>query len=107
MPLSNLDLKRVYYYVICAIALFILIWGSIDFASSSIGLVNLKGAGTTVTQTQTGSAGSSDKNEQFFDSYYQQKMLSDRFWDSLVRVIISGVVFAYFRFTVNKLERQA
>lgn len=107
MPLSNLDLKRVYYYVVCAIAFFILIWGSIDFVSSSIGLANLKGSETAITQTQVGPAGATDKNEQFFDSYYQKKMLSDRFWDSLVRLLISGIVFTYFRYTVNKLERQA
>ncbi|MFC1571726.1 hypothetical protein ACFL31_04155 [Candidatus Margulisiibacteriota bacterium] len=104
--LSNLDLKRVYYYVICAIAFFILIWGTVDLVSSSIGLINLRGA-TTVSAPQGEAPMPTEKGDQFFDSYYQTRMLYERLWDSLARIIVSGLVFGYCRYTVNKLEKQA
>ncbi|MBU0502481.1 MAG: hypothetical protein ABIH69_03870 [bacterium] len=107
MPLSNLDHKKVYYYVICVMAFFVLMWGMVDLASTSVGLLKIRGSETTMEMPVEENALSPEKSEQLFDTYYQSKMLSDRFWDSLARVIIGGVIFAYCRFTVNKLEAQS
>ncbi|MDD5382492.1 MAG: hypothetical protein PHH60_02425 [Candidatus Margulisbacteria bacterium] len=106
MPLSNLDLKKVYYYVLCVMAFFVLMWGVVDLASSSLGLYTVRGNDQAVSlpADAEGIAPPSDKGEQLFDVYYQKKMLYDRFWDSLARVIIAGAIFAYCRITVNKLE---
>ncbi|MFH1347410.1 MAG: hypothetical protein ABIH22_01840 [Candidatus Margulisiibacteriota bacterium] len=106
MPFSNLDLRRVYYYVICTMAFFILMWGAVDLASSSIGIYNLRGARQTISAPAGEMPIAPEKGEQFFDTYYQGKMLQDRFWDSLARIVVSGIIFAYCRFTVNKLEKQ-
>ena len=107
MPFSNLDLKRVYYYVICVMAFFVLMWGVVDLTSSSIGLYNLRGTEITVSEIEGDIPMAPEKGEQFFDTYYQKKMLSDRFWDSLARIVVGGLIFAYCRFTVNKLEKAA
>ncbi len=107
MSLSNLDLKRIYYYVICAIAFFVLLWGTIDLASSTVGLINIRGADTSFSASNIDSPMVPEKGEQFFDVYYQKKMLYDRFWDSMARILISGLVFAYCRFTVGKMEETA
>ena len=107
MPFSNLDLKRVYYYVICTMAFFVLMWGVVDLASSSIGIYNLRDAKQTISAPAGEVPMTTEKGEQFFDTYYQSKMLQDRFWDSLARILVSGIIFSYCRFTVNKLEKQA
>ncbi|MDI6731436.1 MAG: hypothetical protein QME05_02500, partial [Candidatus Margulisbacteria bacterium] len=49
-----------------------------------------------------------DKNgEQQLDLYYQKKMLGDRLWDSIARVLVSGAIFAYCRLQAKKLEERA
>ena len=106
MTFDNLDLKKVYYYAICVIAFFVLMWGTIDLASSSAGLLNMRGIWPTLSATSEEAPLTSEKGEQFFDIYYQRKMLFDRLLDSLSRVIISGVIFAYCRYRVNKLEKR-
>jgi hypothetical protein len=93
-----MDPKKLYYYTICGIAFFILLWGAIDLVSSGAGLLGWHGGAAGLDPAQV-------KNDQAFDAFYQQKMLLDRLWDSLARVIVAGLVFAYFRFTANKLDK--
>ena len=108
MSITNLDLdhKKLYYYVICVMAFFVLMWGAIDLAGSSIGLITLK-PGATMTNQQMDSEepiAPMEKGDQFFDSFYQKKMLSDRLWDSLARVVVSGLIFVYCRKKIDALE---
>lgn len=105
MTLSNLDHAKIYYYVICVMAFFVLMWGAIDLTSSSIGLINI--AGYAVPQSDSAEITPQEKGDQAFDSYYQKKMLQDRLWDSLARVLISGVIFAYCRLKIRRLEQPA
>lgn len=107
MPFSNLDLRRIYYYVICAMAFFVLMWGIIDLASSSIGLISIRGASSAISAPAGSVPLSTEKGEQFFDAYYQKRMLADRLWDSLARILVSGIIFGYCRYTVAKLEKNA
>jgi len=88
-------------------AFFVLMWGTVDFASSTIGLISLRGADTTMSVPQGEAPMPMEKGEQFFDAYYQSKMLQDRLWDSLARVVIAGMIFAYCRIKVERLEKQA
>ena len=106
MSLNNLDMKKAYYYIICIMAFFVLMWGTVDLISTSVGIyaINKDSAPSFVLPEAEG-ADVAEKNEQFFDAYYQKKMLNDRFWDSLSRMLIAGLIFAYFRFTVNRLEK--
>ena len=105
MAMNNLELKKIYYYVICVMAFFVLMWGVVDLGSSSVGLMNLRGSAPSFSLPSETPMMGPDKGEQFFDAYYQNKMLQDRFWDSLVRIIVAGAIFAYSRFTVNRLEK--
>jgi len=89
-------------------AFFVLMWGSIDLVSSSIGLVNVNMSAANISsQTENVDIIPDGKSDQFFDVYYQKKMLADRFWDSLVRFVISGAIFLYCRKQINKLEAAA
>jgi hypothetical protein len=107
MSLNDLDVKRIYYYAVCVMAFFVLMWGTVDLASSSIGLFSIKGSFSSFTTPAGEAPLASEKGEQFFDAYYQRKMLFDRLWDSVARIVVAGIIFAYFRFTANKLEKQA
>jgi hypothetical protein len=107
MSLNGLDLKKVYYYAICIMAFFVLMWGTVDLVSSSAGLLNIGATAASLVCPPGESGVPSEKGEQLFDSYYQKKMLMDRFWDSLARMLVSGIIFAYCRVTVNKLEKQS
>ena len=100
-----LDLKKAYYYVICIIAFFVLMWGMVDLASSSLGIMNIQGAAITLSPEGEEPGQEAEQGEQFFDAYYQKKMLYDRFLDSLARIFISGLIFSYFRIRVHLLEK--
>ena len=107
MPFSKLDHKKIYYYVICVMAFFVLMWGTVDLVSSSIGLISIRGVSSSLSAPTEEIPLPVEKGEQFFDSYYQKKMLLDRLWDSFARILVSGIIFAYCRYTINKLEKQA
>lgn len=107
MPFGNLDLKKTYYYVIAAMAFFILMWGVIDLASSAAGILIARQDYASIGAPTDAAQDSPEKSEQFFDAFYQKKMLYDRLWDSVARVLVAGAIFAYFRSAANKLENQA
>ena len=95
-----MDFKKAYYYIICLGALFFLFWGLVDLTGSLAGLTLAKGSGVSADQPAPPLAAD---NEQSLDVYYQKKMLYDRLSDSLARIVISGLVFAYCRARVEKL----
>lgn len=88
------DFKKAYYYIICLITFFVLMWGLVDFASTSVNLVS----GRMLTAPQ-----GMDK-EPNLDEYYQRRVTEDRLCDSLARILVSGLIFAYAKFRINKLE---
>ncbi|MBN3033123.1 MAG: hypothetical protein JW873_03415 [Candidatus Saganbacteria bacterium] len=95
-----MNLQRAYYYIICLVALFVLFWGLVDLSGATVGLVMTRGTAFSVNQPAAPFA----DNEQSLDVYYQKKMLYDRLSDSLARIIFAGLVFAYCRGKVTKLE---
>ena len=94
-----MDIKKAYYFLICLGALFFLFWGLVDLTSSTVGLTLARGTGIAVDQSAPPAMGD---NEQSLDVYYQKKMLYDRLSDSLARIVISGLVFAYCRAKADK-----
>jgi hypothetical protein len=93
----NLDLKKVYYYVIALIAFFVLLWGTIDFVSASAGMITGKYVKVPPSVEKNAEPG--------LEEYYQQRVAQDRLFDSLARIMVSGVVFAYSKFKLAKSER--
>ena len=78
----NIDLNKAYYYIICLIAVFILLWGAIDLASAT---------------TSFFFSGTLPSPDQQAEMIYQKRVAQDRIFDSLARIIISGAVFVYCR----------
>lgn len=95
-----MDLKKIYYYVICLAALFVLFWGTVDLISTVVGLTTSKSAGVE----QNLSSPPEGASEQTLDLYYQKKMLYDRLSDSLARIVVAGLVFGFSRMKVSRLE---
>lgn len=82
----NIDLNKLYYYVICLIAAFVLLWGVIDFFSSLLSLSFLNFPLPYPASVDTK-----------IDDLYQEKVLLERVCDSLARVVVSGAVFIFCR----------
>jgi len=93
----GLDLKKIYYYIIALASALILFWGVIDLASASIGLATGKFFAAPSLPDKSSDSG--------LDEYYQRKAAEDRLIDSLSRIIVSGIVFAYVRSKIERLER--
>jgi hypothetical protein len=106
----NIEAKKIYYYVLCSLAFFALMWGGIDFTSSAIGLINVNRPSVGAPSSsgiETASSLPDKSSEQQLDIYYQKKMLGDRLWDSVARIVISGAIFAYCRIQAKKAEEKA
>ena len=97
-----MDLKKAYYYIICLAALLVLAWGVVDLSGSAIGLAVNR---SSTSLEQSSAVVPEKEGEPYLEMFYQKKMLYDRLWDSLVRVVISSVVFAYARVQAARLEK--
>ncbi|MBU0629921.1 MAG: hypothetical protein KKC80_03265 [Candidatus Margulisbacteria bacterium] len=95
-----MDLKKLYYYLLSFVALFILFWGTVDLANTFVGSFYRAPAPATDQTMMPDTI-----NDQGLDLYYQKKMLLDRYSDSLIRIIISGLVFLYAKKRANDLEQ--
>jgi len=95
-----MDLKKLYYYIICLVSLFVFAMGAVDLTSSGIGLFTTRFSASSIEAIPP-----TGESEPGLDLYYQKKMLYDRLSDSLARIIISGLVFVYSRSKVNQLEK--
>lgn len=77
----NLDINKLYYYCICLIAAFVLLWGAIDFVSAGVSYI-------------VPAAPSPDQSN---EEFYQKRVAQDRIFDAIARIVISGAVFVYCR----------
>lgn len=92
----SLDYKKIYYYTICLITFFVLLWGTIDLSSAVASLTILKP--TIIKEIPE------EKISEGLEDAYQQKMLFDRLGDSLARIVIAGIIFAYSRKKIADIE---
>jgi len=93
----SLDLKKLYYYVIALITFFVLLWGVIDFVSAATNLT---------TSKYLPAAPAIEKGaEPGLEDYYQKRVTQDRLFDSLARIVVSGGIFLYAKYQINKLEK--
>lgn len=107
MAFERNETKKVYYYVICAITLFILMWGLVDMTSAALSVTVFKPAGASLEAPGTPQAGPDAKaggDQPYFDEYYQGRMAMDRIGDSLARVIIAGAIFLYSSMKIKGME---
>jgi len=107
MAFERITVKKIYYYVICAITLFILIWGAVDVISSVLSITVFKGPSVGLEAPSAGqSSVGAEKgmSEPFFDEYYQNRMAVDRIGDSVARILVAGAIFIYASLKVKELE---
>jgi len=107
MAFERLTVKKVYYYVVCAVTLFVLMWGTVDVISSILSITIFKSPSVSLeapSGSQSGAEGKGGAAEPFFDEYYQGRMAFDRIGDSVARIIVVGIIFAYAGFRIRELE---
>ena len=108
MSLERMSVKKGYYYVICAITLLMLMWGTMDVASSIISYMVFRPPEVTL-ESPTAPKGMQPEVkgavEPFIDDYYQSRMIFDRLGDSIARILVAGALFAYFSFRLKEMER--
>jgi len=107
MAFERLTVKKVYYYVVCAVTLFVLMWGTVDVISSVLSISIFKAPSVSLeapSGPQSGAEGKGGAAEPFFDEYYQSRMAFDRIGDSVARIIVAGILFSYAGFRIRELE---
>lgn len=108
MAFERFTVKKIYYYVICAITLLVLMWGTVDIISSVLSVTLFKPPSLSLeapSSPKASSAGPEGKMaEPFFEEYYQSRMTFDRIGDSLARIIVAGCIFLYASFRIKELE---
>lgn len=109
MGLEKMSIKKCYYYVICALTFFILMWGAIDVVSSLVSVVVFRppqlAAESPTSSKDAYSSESKGAGEPYIDEYYQNRMIFDRLGDSIARILVSGAIFAYFSFRLKEMEK--
>jgi hypothetical protein len=91
------EVKKIYYYIICLLAVYIFVWGAIDFVSASINLTNLQSPQLEAP---------SEREEAPLEDYYQKRMSQARLFDSLARIGVSLLVFIYSKRKADLLEKE-
>jgi len=108
MAFERLTIKKVYYYVVCLVTLFVLMWGMVDVVSSILSLTVFKSPtiGMEAPMGQQGGAGAAEGQAggPSFDEYYQGRMAVDRIGDSLARILVAAAIFTYAGYRVRELE---
>jgi hypothetical protein len=107
MAFERFTAKKIYYYVICAVTLFVLMWGTVDVISSVLSITIFKPASVSLEipgGPQSAAEGKGGVSEPSFDEYYQGRMALDRVGDSLARIIVAGIIFAYAGYRIRELE---
>ncbi len=112
MAFERWSAKKVYYYVICAVTLLVLMWGAVDVVSSILSLTIFKGpsmsmdipGGPQSTGLSTEGKGGGGDQPAAFDEYYQSRMIFDRMGDSVARILVAGVLFIYAGSRIRDLE---
>lgn len=104
MSFERFSVKKMYYYIVCGITLFILLWGAVDVVSSVLSITVFKGP--TIGLDMPGAQGVEGKADAqpTMDEYYQSRMAMDRIGDSAARLIVAGCVFLYASMKVKELE---
>lgn len=106
MAFERFTIKKIYYYVICALTLFVLLWGAVDVVSSVLSITIFK-APSVGLDTSAGPQGNGAKGAEsapFFEEYYQSRMTFDRIGDSLSRILVAGCIFLYASYKVREIE---
>jgi hypothetical protein len=109
MAFERLTIKKVYYYIICAVTLVVLMWGTVDIVSSMLSLTIFKPPSLGLeapTGPQGGGAGANEGQAAgpSFDEYYQSRMSMDRIGDSIARILVAGIIFGYSGMRIRELE---
>jgi len=105
--LNGKMMKKIYYYIICLFAVFILIWGAIDVVS---GILSLTFA-SPVPQYEPAPEAEAPPGMEgnvagpFLEEYYQRQMVLDRIGDSMARIVVAGLVLAFATWRINLLEK--
>ncbi len=111
MAFERWSAKKVYYYVICGVTLFVLMWGAVDVVSSILSITIFKGPSVSMDIpggpqssgiASEGKGGAAD--QPMFDEYYQSRMIFDRMGDSIARILVAGVLFMYAGSRIRELE---
>lgn len=90
-------IRLIYFYAICLITLLVVLWGIVDTASAFISYSFEK------SSRHFSSIQKSPEIPQI-DDFFQNKMILDRMFDGISRIIIPGCVFLYFSSKIRKEE---
>ena len=107
MAFERMTIKKVYYYVICGVTLFILMWGAVDVVGAALSMTIFKAPSVGMESSagpQTGTDVKGGASEPFFDEYYQSRMTLDRVGDSIARILVAAALFAYASYRIKELE---
>lgn len=107
MAFERFTIKKIYYYVICALTLFVLLWGAVDVISSMLSMSVFKAPAVGLESpsgSQAGGGEGKSGNEPFFEEYYQSRMMFDRVGDSVARILVAGCIFLYASYRVKEIE---
>lgn len=96
--MNNNAIKIIYCYFVCAVSLFVILWGVVDTSTAVISLA---------TQPKMKMSSAIEKSQDYaLDEMFQRKFAYDKLFDGAVRIIIPGLVYLYFSKKIMKSEQK-
>ncbi|MFH1761940.1 MAG: hypothetical protein ABIA63_12650 [bacterium] len=107
MTSHMVPLEKIYYYLICLLTFFVLMWGAIDMVNvvSNFLLATSSPFSYQGTGIVPGDESASPEGSESFERFYQRKILFERTLDSFARILVAGAIFAYSRRKLIKIEK--
>ena len=104
--LNGKTMKKIYYYIICLFAVFILMWGTIDVVSGILSLTFASPIPSYEPAPEAGGApAESDLAPPMIEGFYQRQMILDRIGDSMARIVVAGFVLAFGAWRIKFIEK--
>jgi hypothetical protein len=99
-----MDIKKLYLYIVCLIALFVLSWGAVDIISSGLGIITEHPPAISQGENQASPEDSQllAQYEMQSNAYFQKRILYAKLGDGFARALVGGLALGFFS---NKLKK--
>jgi hypothetical protein len=97
-----MEINKAYQYAACLACLMLMLWGAIDITSGLFSAFTPGPKYEMPAFSDQEPAQQARRQEPSIDEYYQKKIVIDRMSEGASKILIPGIVFAYFSLKLRR-----